>query len=384
LYYIKNLLLNLTLIAPLAMPALPLLILARMYDGATAAKSTSTTATIEQQQRQLREKERVTSSWWDLVSILSSFYLWLLILVPRPHKEERFLFPIYPALCLAAVVTCDTVIQLVATRLLERRVSHSMTSPQLATTAALIVATRALLIAAAILGIVLPIILLSLARTAALHKYYTAPLHIYAILAAALSSSTTTSTQSTAAAARVCTCGEWYRFPSSFFLTSSSSGSSSSNLKLGYLPSSFGGQLPQDFSIYGSGPASRDVLQPFNDQNRHQPERYVSNYQQDCLWIVDLQDDHESDDNDHDSTDSSDGENLCQSLTRGHDDASPSAFELIASVPFLDASRTVSSIHRVLYIPYFHERAVERGQVSYQRYVLYKKKKKGDDDDDDD
>jgi alpha-1,2-mannosyltransferase len=377
-YYIKNLLLNLTLVAPLAMPALPLLILSRIY------KSKSTTTTSEkqeqehekQEQRLLNDKEeeeKETSNWWDLVSILSSFYLWLLILVPRPHKEERFLFPIYPVLCLAAIMTCDT-LQLMAKRMLERYVSlqrarsaadRSSTSQELSTGAVRILAIRPILIVAAAHCVVYPIILLSTARSTALCRYYMAPLHIYATLAASASSTALpSSSTSTTTTPRVCTCGEWYRFPSSFFLTSN-------NLQLGYLPSSFGGQLPQDFSMHGSGPQSRNVLQPFNDQNKHEPERYVSHYQQDCLWIVDLQD--ENDDNDNDT--SSNREDLCQSLTRGND----SAFELVESVPFLDASRTVSSLHRVLYIPFFHKRAVEKGQVSYQRYVLYKRRTKNDD-----
>lgn len=35
---------------------------------------------------------------------LLPLYLWLLIFVPQAHKEERFMFPVYPLLCLAAAV----------------------------------------------------------------------------------------------------------------------------------------------------------------------------------------------------------------------------------------------------------------------------------------
>lgn len=35
---------------------------------------------------------------------LAPLYLWLGIFVPQPHKEERFLYPVYPIICLAAAV----------------------------------------------------------------------------------------------------------------------------------------------------------------------------------------------------------------------------------------------------------------------------------------
>ena len=35
-------------------------------------------------------------------------YLWLAIFFLQPHKEERFLFPIYPLFCLNAAITVDS------------------------------------------------------------------------------------------------------------------------------------------------------------------------------------------------------------------------------------------------------------------------------------
>ena len=34
-------------------------------------------------------------------------YIWLLVFGIQPHKEERFLFPVYPLLCFAAASTLD-------------------------------------------------------------------------------------------------------------------------------------------------------------------------------------------------------------------------------------------------------------------------------------
>ncbi len=40
---------------------------------------------------------------------LAPMYIWMLIFFLQPHKEERFLFPIYPLICLAAAVTLGTI-----------------------------------------------------------------------------------------------------------------------------------------------------------------------------------------------------------------------------------------------------------------------------------
>ncbi|CDQ86430.1 unnamed protein product [Oncorhynchus mykiss] len=39
---------------------------------------------------------------------LSPMYLWMLVFFTRPHKEERFLFPIYPLICLAGAVALSS------------------------------------------------------------------------------------------------------------------------------------------------------------------------------------------------------------------------------------------------------------------------------------
>lgn len=39
---------------------------------------------------------------------LSPMYLWMLVFFTRPHKEERFLFPIYPLVCLSGAVALSS------------------------------------------------------------------------------------------------------------------------------------------------------------------------------------------------------------------------------------------------------------------------------------
>ena len=45
------------------------------------------------------------SSHFTLLALrLAPFYIWLGILTMQPHKEERFMFPVYPLLCFNAAV----------------------------------------------------------------------------------------------------------------------------------------------------------------------------------------------------------------------------------------------------------------------------------------
>ncbi|CAB9499947.1 Alpha-1,2-mannosyltransferase ALG9 [Seminavis robusta] len=275
-YYIKNLLLNFNGVAILAMCSAVVVMIAM--------------AMGKQQNQSI------------LLVLLSPLYIWLAILVPRPHKEERFLFPIYPLICFGAVITADGLLDALFSVLVKiAKEPHYRI---------------------ALHGIVwIPMAVLSMLRILALHKYYAAPLSIYA----ALHSVATDSTTSTKT--KVCTCGEWYRFPSSFTLPK--------NHELAFLPSSFRGQLPQPFSPFGSAAASRRVLQPFNDQNEHVPERYSQ--LQDCSYVIDLE--------------------------TSSDCRVPASATLVAKVPFLDADKTTSTLHRTLYIPGWHETGRQESTV---------------------
>lgn len=285
-YYVKNLLLNLNLVAPLGLLALPIQLLSIRFN-----------------------KD------WNVVTMLSCIYMWMAITVPRPHKEERFLFPVYPILCLGAVLTVDSALNAIGR--LEAAISRHKE---------LAVRQRVGLTVA----VWLPIVLLSVSRSAALAKYYTAPLTIYTALAFQ-----PVAQQDQGQGLRkqlACTCGEWYRFPGSFYLPD--------HVELGFLPSvGFTGQLPQAFSEYGSLARGQDFLQPFNDENRQEMERYVD--MADCTWVIDLE----------------------------AGECTPENSRILASAPFLDAEKT-SALHRILYLPYFHERAMAKGQVHYQDYVL--------------
>ena len=232
-----------------------------------------------------------------LVSCVAPLYLWLMIVVPRPHKEERFLFPIYPALCVCAAVTAEQVWKATIGRYVRGR--------------------------SWMLLLLVPSCVLCLARTLALSEYYTAPLQTYSALPL------------TNTPALVCACGEWHRFPSSFYLPP--------NHELGFLPSSFRGQLPKPFGSEGV----------FNDENKEEQDRYVPSVDS-CAYVVEL-------------VQGEDPECL-----RYMNESDQSSWTKIAEHKYLDASRT-PALHRILYLPYFHNKAVADGRVHYNSYVLFQK-----------
>ena len=84
-FYLKNLLLNFNVALPLALLLPPVL------------------AALPWPHWSLRAKREV-------LLFTSPAFLWLAVMASRPHKEERFLFPIYPLLCLAAALTVHGVV----------------------------------------------------------------------------------------------------------------------------------------------------------------------------------------------------------------------------------------------------------------------------------
>lgn len=260
LYYIKNAALNFNYLAALALLILPVCMLRRICGHPLPT---------------------------PFITLTGSLYMWLAMVVPRPHKEERFLFPIYAIVCLSAVVVVE---QLWLTVVGKTRRPYWML----------------LLIPSSLLGV---------SRTMALSRYYTAPLAVYGSIAPT-------------ATGLVCTCGEWYRFPSSFMLPS--------DTRLAFVKSSFTGQLPKQFE-------STKVGNNFNDANTEETDRYVA--LSECAYVVELDEP---------------GASCTMQMNEG--------WTKVASYPYLDAAQT-SSLHRVLYIPHLHERSKA---VHYNSYSLYK------------
>lgn len=103
----------------------------------------------------------------------------------------------------------------------------------------------------------IPLVLLSLARGAALRFNYGAPEPVYAVLGAREAAQSTPRS--------VCVGSEWYRFPSHFYLPS--------HVNIAFVRSRVGGLLPQYYGPWPEG--SRVVPEGMNDLNQEDLSRYV-------------------------------------------------------------------------------------------------------------
>lgn len=161
---------------------------------------------------------------------LSLMYLWLAILIPTPHKEERFMYVIYPVITCAAALTIS-------------RIWHLVTS--------LIRLPRGFLYT-----LVCALAAIGVSRSAALAVYYGAPFKVY---------------QDVPVNSTVCVGREWYRFPSSYF--------TEGNLK--FVASGFDGLLPGEFLSFAAIP------QNMNNRNEFDPSKIVP--LESCDYLIDIE-----------------------------------------------------------------------------------------------
>ncbi|KAG0020165.1 mannosyltransferase [Entomortierella chlamydospora] len=188
--------------------------------------------------------------WFTLK--LSPFYVWFAIFTAQPHKEERFLFVVYPLICFNAVLTLFMG-QKIVQRVFDKFITRSKTSTIHKYAGGLV---WVILIASAAV---------SLSRIIALHEHYNAPIEVYrktfdlvkipnhiniegsdpTVISASSTPSSPPSTDSSSSVSappeivRVCVGKEWYRFPSHYFLPEGA--------RLGLIKSHFDGLLPGEF-----------------------------------------------------------------------------------------------------------------------------------------
>ncbi|XP_017876242.1 alpha-1,2-mannosyltransferase ALG9 isoform X1 [Ceratina calcarata] len=204
-----------------------------------------------------RARDRLCLPYWFS---LAPLYLWLLVFFLQPHKEERFLFPVYPMICLAGGIAVDTVQKLyffVRTKLSSTHIAYHYLQYTIHFT----------FFAILICGF------LGISRSLAIYKGYYAPMEVM-IDANKLGLEKEVPKDVNI---NFCIGKEWHRFPSSFFFPSN-------NWKLQFLRSEFKGQLPQAFLDHEN---ATSVVQPyFNDMNREEPTRYFN--LEKCHFILDL------------------------------------------------------------------------------------------------
>ncbi|CAI9737087.1 alpha-1,2-mannosyltransferase ALG9-like [Octopus vulgaris] len=189
---------------------------------------------------------------------MGPMFIWIIIFFTRPHKEERFLFPIYPFFALGAAISITYMEDIFCSLFSSKKFSSSDSYHFLS------------VICAAIFTV------LSVSRTLQLYQGYHAPMDIYLELNQ-IASKPEIHTMSTDKQVNVCMGKEWYRFPSSFFLPHN-------NWHLRFIKSEFKGQLPKP---YYQGPDSTSTIPShMNNMNMEEPTRYINVSK--CHYLIDL------------------------------------------------------------------------------------------------
>ncbi|KAL6707822.1 hypothetical protein ACN47E_003722 [Coniothyrium glycines] len=279
-FYIRNLTLNFNVWFFLALAAFPLLLVQHLGLRKSVSKQTFIRSTV----------------------FVSPFYLWLGIFTLQPHKEERFMYPVYPALALNAAISMHIMLANFGSS--DPRHFVSKIPPQ---------------VKLAVVSI--PLLLsfnIGMLRILGTLTAYSAPLSIYKPLHQA---------GFTQPGDIVCLGKEWYRFPSSFNLPH--------GVRAKFVKSEFTGLLPGEFSEANDGfglfPGTWLVPSGMNDENLEDPGKYTSI--EHCTFLVDSR--------------------LPGAIPTDLEPdyiSSEAQWETLACIPFLDASQT-HILSRLFWLP---------------------------------
>lgn len=299
-FYLRNLFLNFHLWLPLALASLPLLLLNNHYRRTTSP---------------------LKSSYLRGIIFTLPFYLWLTIMTLQPHKEERFLYPAYPALILNASISLHIILSTLGTLSsipIPIRLFGILTFMTLAT-------------------------FLAIFRILGTWTAFSAPLSIYTPLHSLPSSADST----------ICLGKEWYRFPSHFLLPQ--------GMTAKFIPSEFRGLLPGEFSQapansgFGMFPGTWLVPSGMNGRNEEDVGKYVD--LRECDFLVD-------------SSMPSAGVS-----EREPDYVESKDWEVVKCLPFLDAAES-GLLGRLGWIPERFQESIPRGvgRRVWGRYCLLKRR----------
>lgn len=185
------------------------------------------------------------------IIFMSPFYLWLGIFSFQPHKEERFMYPAYPALALNAAMALHIILAAFGgsdPRTLVGKIPARL---------------KFILVSIVMIGS----IDLSVARIYGIYSAYSAPLKIYEPLETIGNRGDL-----------VCFGKEWYRFPSSYHLPN--------NMRAKFVKSEFDGLLPGEFSEAKNGFWAGAWMTPpgMNDENIEDMGKYVSRLSSGCSF----------------------------------------------------------------------------------------------------
>ena len=298
MFYYRNCFLNFNVVFLLAMVSLPVALVFRRWTGSLLKK--------------VRGKE--------IALYLSPMYLWFgFMTYALEHKEERFLFVIYPLFCLAAALTLVILLSVIGTLS-----SAIMPRARKANFSSFVVNS-------ALVVVLVVFIALSVSRCVGLYHNYRAPFDVYTHLEREELVFDKPLTDDI----NVCVGKEWYRFTSNFFIPNE-------RVKLQFLKSGFGGLLPKP---YEQENGTSIIPTHMNNFNREEPTRYIN--PDACHYIVDL-----------------DEEGQLEESYR----ASPE-WETVFKSDFLFAKESRNPFFRAFWVPH-----LSNEYNRYSPYVLLKRK----------
>ncbi|EGT45008.1 hypothetical protein CAEBREN_09175 [Caenorhabditis brenneri] len=259
--------------------------------------------------------ERISPVVW----LTATAALWLAIFGSQPHKEERFLFPVYPFLALFTAIACDRVGRFVLNSLPIGRLFNTVFIALFA--------------------------ILSISRSYSIHVNYGAHIGVYRELNEQLAFGP--GRQELDTTTRICVGKEWHRFPSSFFVPNFDR--NGRKVEMSFLQSEFRGLLPKQFENASTLiEKTRHEPSDMNDQNREEVSRYVD--LNSCSYVIDAD----------------------MPVTSKEPDfrQMPQSWKAIVSLPFIDASRSTRffGLPRAFYVPYYSEMS-----NSITTYTLYRR-----------
>ncbi len=240
-FYFKNLALNYNIWFVLALLALPLFLIQKVVSPSAHGFQTGLRTVV----------------------FVAPFYMWLGIFTLQPHKEERFMYPVYPFLALNAAMSLHIILAALGNA--DKKSLVGMIPARLK-----------------LIGVALVMFLsldVSLSRIYGIYEAYSAPLKVYAPLWGDANGENALGGDSD----NVCFGKEWYRFPSSYFLPR--------DMHAKFIRSEFRGLLPGEFSEaetgFGFWSGTWLPTNGLNDRNEEDPGKYVDLRM--CSFLVDTQ-----------------------------------------------------------------------------------------------
>ncbi|CAI2175939.1 18085_t:CDS:10 [Funneliformis geosporum] len=315
-FYILNGFLNFNFLFFMALISIPGLIITYFVDPGRIS-STSTAGPIY--------------AYLYLAFRLLPFYLWLVTIIIQPHKEERFLFIVYPLICLNSAVALflirgwlDRILVFLSDGHLPYARARRYCMKFLTTSIIFIC------------GII------SFSHIAALYVHYGAPMtiykHFYYVEIPSQIAARQLQVDLLNNPINLCIGKEWYRFPSHYFLPE--------GVRLRFLKSDFNGQLPKYFlektyvdlnnvtKLSAEREGTWTIQEGFNNYNLEEVDRYFNVTQ--CDYIIDLEMNYTRtvSDNAHEESYITQTDHWSEVICR----------------PFLDAENS-NSITRAFYLP---------------------------------